>query len=103
MKPEINRRGAIKLGVRTMLAALAAHSSRSAWAFPRRKRAGEKACIVLWMNGGPSHIDTFDPKTGRAGGRFKAIATRVAGIEVTEHLPRLAEYAHRLAIVRGMT
>jgi hypothetical protein len=63
-----------------------------------------RACILLWLNGGPSHIDTLDPKPGQpTNGPFKAIATRVAGVQVSEHLPRLAEQANHLAIVRSLT
>jgi uncharacterized protein (DUF1501 family) len=62
------------------------------------------ACILLWLNGGPSHIDTFDPKPGRpTGGPFKAIKTRAPGLMLSEHLPRLAEHGDRLALVRSMT
>ena len=63
-----------------------------------------QACILLWLNGGPSHIDTFDPKPGRAtGGPFKAIQTRAPGMLLSEHLPHLAERGDKLAVVRGMS
>jgi hypothetical protein len=63
-----------------------------------------KACILLWMNGGPSHIDTFDPKPGtKAGGTFKTIGTKIPDVKICEHLPLLAEQADRLAIIRSMT
>jgi hypothetical protein len=56
------------------------------------------------MNGGPSHIDTWDPKPGtEGGGKFKAIPTRVDGISLSEHLPQIADVAQHLAILRGMT
>jgi uncharacterized protein (DUF1501 family) len=56
------------------------------------------------MNGGPSHLDTFDPKPGTAvGGSFKAIDTRIKGVQISEHLPRIAEVTDKLAIVRSMT
>ncbi|EYF05785.1 DUF1501 domain-containing protein [Chondromyces apiculatus] len=62
-----------------------------------------RACIVLWLNGGPSHVDTFDPKPGApGGGPFKAIKTSARGVRISEHLPQLAAQAHRMAIVRGM-
>jgi uncharacterized protein (DUF1501 family) len=75
---------------------------------PREARAAPppkaKACIVLWMNGGPSHVDTFDPKPGApGGGPFKAIKTRAPGLSLCEHLPHVADQAHHLAVVRGMT
>src|SRR5205807_7175616 len=54
----------------------------------------EISCILLWMNGGPSHIDTFDPKPDapqEIRGQFKAIPTNVSGIQLSEHLPKLAQ------------
>jgi RNA polymerase sigma factor (sigma-70 family) len=59
-----------------------------------------RSCIILWMSGGPSQIDTFDPK---AGGPFKAIDTTVKGVQISEHLPEMAKVADRLAIIRSMT
>ena len=56
------------------------------------------------MNGGPSQTDTFDLKPGHAhGGPFKAIATRTPGVSISEHLPRIANWTNRLAIVRSMS
>lgn len=67
---------------------------------PERKRA----CILLWMNGGPSQMDTFDLKPGHAnGGPYKEIATSVPGMKFSEHLPLLAKQAKHLAIVRSMS
>ena len=61
--------------------------------------ASAEHCIVLFMNGGPSQLDTFDPKPGTAnGGPFKAIQTSVKGVEVAETLPQVAEQAHHLSI-----
>lgn len=60
--------------------------------------------VVLWMNGGASHIDTWDPKPGAAtGGPFKAIATTAKDVKISEHLPRVARHGRDLAFVRGMT
>lgn len=62
-----------------------------------------KRCILLWMAGGPSHLDTFDLKPGRAvGGPFRPIATNVAGTQICEYLPRMAKQADKLAIIRSM-
>ena len=56
------------------------------------------------MSGGPSQIDTFDPKPGHAnGGPFKPIETSVPGILIGEHLPKLAREAKDLAIIRSMS
>jgi uncharacterized protein (DUF1501 family) len=63
-----------------------------------------KACIVLWMSGGPSQTDTWDPKTGhKNGGPFKAIDTDVPGMRISEHLPKLAATAKHLGVIRSMT
>jgi hypothetical protein len=63
-----------------------------------------RSCILLWMDGGPSQLDTFDLKPGHAnGGPFRAIATAVPGIQISEHLPRIARHVDRLALVRSMT
>ncbi|HEY3787603.1 MAG TPA: DUF1501 domain-containing protein, partial [Urbifossiella sp.] len=90
--------------------AVSASVTMSGW-FGRLARAAEepqkkptRACILLWMNGGPSQMDTWDPKPGHAnGGPIKAIDTKVSGIRISEHLPKLAERADKLAIIRGMS
>jgi uncharacterized protein (DUF1501 family) len=64
----------------------------------------KRSCILLWMPGGPSQIDTFDPKPDHEnGGPFKPLRTNVECITIGEHLPQLAKQADRLAIVRSMT
>jgi hypothetical protein len=56
------------------------------------------------MTGGPSQIDTFDPKPGHAhGGEYKAIETAVPGIMISEHLPRLARQTKDMVIIRSMS
>jgi len=69
---------------------------------PDTKR--RRQCILLWMNGGPSQLDTFDLKVGHAnGGEFKEIDTSAPGLRFSEHLPRLATQAHHLAVLRGLS
>ncbi|MGC3969223.1 MAG: DUF1501 domain-containing protein [Pirellulales bacterium] len=78
--------------------------AKAAEIFNGSKSARPKSCILLWMNGGPSHIDTFDPKPGTAtGGSFKSIKTSASGVQICEHLPQVADQAKHLAIVRSMT
>lgn len=61
-------------------------------------------CVLLWMPGGASQIDTFDMKPGHEnGGEFKEIQTSVPGIKISEHLPKLAKAADHLAIVRSLS
>ena len=62
------------------------------------------ACILLWMQGGPSQFETIDPKPGHAnGGETKAISTSVPGMQLAEHLPNLAKVAGELALLRSLT
>jgi hypothetical protein len=100
---EIDRRAALRtLGVGLMgstcagwLPALASEVASD----PRRKRH----CILLWMSGGPSQMDTFDMKPGHDnGGQFKEIATKAPGLRFCEHLPKLAEHGERIAVVRSL-
>ena len=58
-----------------------------------------KAVILFWLEGGPSHIDTWDPKTNS---NFKPISTNVAGIQISELLPKMAKRMDKFALVRSM-
>jgi len=62
-------------------------------------------CILLWMSGGPSHHETFDPKpeaTERIRGEFKPIPTAVPGVYFGEHLPRIAAALKEFSLVRSL-
>jgi len=64
----------------------------------------QKHVILLWMSGGPSQFETWDPKPGApTGGPHLAIPTSVPGTHIDEYMPNLARLANRLAIVRSMT
>jgi hypothetical protein len=72
---------------------------------PRTKRATARSVILLFQFGGPSHLDTFDPKPSaprEIRGEFTPIRTRVPGVLITEHLPRLAGLADTYALVRSV-
>ena len=63
----------------------------------------KRHCVLLWMAGGPSQLDTFDMKPNHAnGGEFNEIETSVPGLRISEHLPGLAKHADQLAIVRSL-
>src|SRR5271154_5203924 len=67
-----------------------------------RKR--QMACILLWMAGGPSQMETFDPKPGTSnGGDTKAIDTAVAGIKIATGWDKVAAGMNDVAIIRSMT
>ncbi|MSQ95274.1 MAG: DUF1501 domain-containing protein [Gemmataceae bacterium] len=101
---ELSRRDALKLS-----AAGVVGYSMSGWleamaqeqaANPQRRRS----CILLWMNGGPSQMDTFDLKPGHPnGGPYREIQTNVPGIRISEHLPKIARNMDKMAIIRGMS
>ncbi len=70
------------------------------------KNASKRSAIFVFLEGGPSHQDTFDLKPKAAAeyrGEFRPIATAVRGVEICEHLPQLAKRAKDYAILRGIT
>ena len=83
--------GFLGLSLREALAAEAASKS------PAGGKA--KAVILFWLEGGPSHIDTWDPK---ANSNFKPISTNVPGIRISELLPKIAKRMDKFALVRSM-
>lgn len=104
------RRDIIKAGVLTALGLSLSDLTRHAPAasvnpfFANRKTA--KSCILLWLDGGPSHLETFDLKPdapAEVRGPFQSIETSVPGISICELLPKTAKIAKHLAIIRSMT
>ena len=72
---------------------------------PLQRRKAAKSIIEIWVWGGPSHLETFDPKpnAGKAyNGDFGDIATNVPGIRISEFLPKLAQQADKYSIIRSM-
>src|SRR5262245_33821 len=64
-----------------------------------------RACIVVFYYGGPSHLDTVDMKPEapvEVRGEFKPVPTTVPGLQISEHLPHLAQVMHKVAVVRSM-
>ena len=70
-----------------------------------RAMGGHKSVILLWMAGGPSHIDTLDPKPDQPEnkrGPFGTIPTTLPGVHVCEHLPKYAKLTDKLTIIRSV-
>src|SRR5437899_2125686 len=68
-------------------------------------RADRKAVILVWLSGGPSQLDTWDPKPAAPSevrGPFGSIATTVPGVRISEHFPRQASIMDRLALIRSV-
>jgi hypothetical protein len=64
---------------------------------------GERRVLVVWLSGGVSQLETWDPKPGtNTGGPFQTIATSVPGVHICELLPHTAKWMHRMALVRGI-
>ena len=79
---------------------------RAAGADPSRSQPQARNCILIWLAGGPSHIDTLDPKPDAPAdvrGEFKPIATTVPGLNISEVYPNLAKIMDRMTLVRSMT
>ncbi len=106
----ITRRDGLKLGLCGLIGgglagALRATQARASEtdASPIKKQAD--ACILIWMDGGPSHYETFDPKPDaplEIRGKFGPIATQTPGIFFSEPMKRLAAISNDLAIVRSI-
>src|SRR5439155_1769623 len=82
---------------------LEAHSAANA--SPNGKGRRANAVILIWLGGGPSHLDTWDLKPNAPEGirgEFKPIATNVDGIQISEHLPKMAQVVDKATIVRSL-
>ncbi|HEY2156450.1 MAG TPA: DUF1501 domain-containing protein, partial [Isosphaeraceae bacterium] len=68
-------------------------------------RSGEVSCILVWLKGGLSHIDSFDPKPeapAEVRGEFGTISTNVTGISLCDTLPKLASHQDKYSILRSL-
>ncbi len=106
-RKEISRREALRCGLTGaaglfLADPLALHASAA-----RQTKSKAKSVIQIWMWGGPSHLDTFDPKpeagSDYCGPLSKPIATNADGMRISELLPLLAKQADKFSIIRGMT
>src|SRR5579885_2559024 len=102
----ITRREALRVGGLGFTGLMWSDWLRARAAAAGRRRGGKaKACILIFNYGGPSHLDSWDLKPDapqEIRGEFKPAATRVPGIAITEHLPRLATLANQYALVRSV-
>jgi len=101
---QITRRDALKMSAAGVVGA-----SMSGWLPVLAARAAEakartKSCVLLWMDGGPSHKDTFDLRPGTEhGGPYRNIPTNVTGIQVSEYFAKLSQLMNHGAIIRSMS
>lgn len=103
----VTRRDAIKVGVLGSAAGLTmSNFLRMADAGHVSPKASSQAAIFIELPGGPSHMDTFDLKPDAASefrGKFNPIKTNAPGVEICEHLPKMAQCADKFAILRGVS
>jgi uncharacterized protein (DUF1501 family) len=103
----ITRRELLQVGGITVLGVGLAHLLRSEASAPAVHRPrSEKSCIFIFLEGGPSHIDLFDPKPNAPDyirGPYGTIASSVPGTQIGELLPMMAERMHRVALIRSLT
>lgn len=103
----VSRRDFLHLGMLSCLGLSLADVLRLSAAESRAKTSSTaKSCILIWLDGGPSHLETFDPKPDAPSeirGEFKPISTSVDGIQICEHLPRVAQCFDQIALIRSLT
>src|SRR5437870_6193545 len=102
----IHRRAFLRAGTVPLLGIGLPQFLRARETAPAKGLGKAKACIVLFMWGGPAQQDTWDLKPDAPDvyrGEFKPIPTTVPGLSVCEHLPLLARRAHQLCVIRSMT
>ncbi len=104
--PNLSRRsflGATAVGSAAVAADMSALNVLRNPALAGELKSGPKRVILLWLAGGASQLETFDPKPGRAtGGPFRAIPTAVPGIHISELMPKMASRMKHTAIVRSL-
>jgi len=103
----VTRRDCLRLGLGSLLGGGFVHALRlrSLAGSTESRAARAKSCILIWLDGGPTHYETFDPKPEapkEIRGEFEAIRTRVPGMLFSQHLKRLAAVADKLAVVRSI-
>src|SRR5687768_13812688 len=96
----VSRRDCLKLGLGGLVAGglVGALRSQAMGAVSERRQA--KACILIWMDGGPSHYETFDPKPDapvEIRGSFETIATKAPSVRFSQHMVRLASISDKYA------
>lgn len=91
----LSRRQALGLSAASLLAPLGLHAEQI--------KKQQRACILVWLAGAPSQMETWDPKPGTGnGGSTKAIKTALSGVSIAEHWPQMAKALGNVAIIRSM-
>lgn len=100
-----SRRDCLQIGLGTLLGGGLATALRAQAREGTKPQTTAKSCILIWMDGGPTHYETFDPKPGAPSeirGEFKPLSTKVPGIFISEHMKKLAGLMDKIALVRSI-
>ena len=100
-----SRRDSLQLGLTALLGGGLATALRATDAIEVNRPAVAKACILIWMDGGPTHYETFDPKPDAPAeyrGEFKTVATTTPGVFFSEHMKKLAAQFGKLSVIRSI-
>jgi hypothetical protein len=100
----MGRRDCLKLGLGSLLGGGLVDAIR-ARGFADEVSTNKTSCILVWLDGGPSHFETFDPKPDAPAeirGEFQPIQTKIPGVLFSENMPRLAAISDKLTIVRSV-
>jgi len=93
-------------GLNLLGLSLAESLRRGAVQAAEQKPVSDRSCVFIWLNGGPSHFETFDPKPDTddtVRGPYGCINTPVAGVQISELLPMLAQRMEKYSVIRSMT
>ena len=102
----ITRRQCLTVGATALGLTLPRLLSAESNSFATQRSPQARSVIILYLSGGPSQLDMWDMKphaSEEIRGSFKPVGTSVAGIQICEHLPRMARWAHKYTIVRSMS
>ena len=102
----VSRRAILRAGGLSMFGGLLAKTPAGQAATSAKPAARVKSIVLIDLFGGPSHIDMLDPKPDAPAeirGEFASMATSVPGLPICEHLPRLAEWMNRVALIRTIS
>lgn len=101
----VSRRDCLQLGLSALLGGGLATALRARTSDAKSIAPKAKSCILIWMDGGPTHYETFDPKPeapAEIRGEFKPLTTKTSGMVLSEHMTKLAAISNKLAIVRSI-
>ncbi len=99
------RRAFLRIGLSGMTSLTLAELFRLRATAAQDKRVAPKSLLVVWLHGGASHLETYDPKPlapSEIRGPFRSIDTSVPGLSISELLPRQAKIAHRFTLLRSL-